>query len=71
MEMMVEAQGKIHHFFGFRNHFGAAAEAGEKVTDVAVILLNGKGEVLASRQLCGGNQAMVTGPVVGNESLRL
>ena len=68
---MVEAQGEIHHFFGFRDNFGAAAEAGEEVADVAVILLNGEGEVLTSRQLCGWNQAMVTGPVVGNELFAL
>ncbi len=71
MEMMVEAQGKVHHVFGFRNHFGAAAKAGEKVADVAVILLNGEGEVLTSRQLCGWNQAMVAGPIVSDELFAL
>ena len=71
MEMRVEAQGKIHHVFSFRNHFGAAAEAGEEVADVAVILFNGEGEMLTGRQLCSRNQAMVTGPVVGNELFAL
>ncbi len=71
MEMMVEAQGEIYHVFGFRDDLGAAAEAGENVADIAVILLNGEGEVLTRHQLCGWNQAMVTGPVVGNESLAL
>ena len=50
---------QIDHFFSFRDDLGAATEASEEVADVAVILLNGDGEVLTGRQLCGGNQAMV------------
>jgi len=36
-----------------------------------MVLLNREGEVLTGRQLCGWNQAMVTGPIVGDESLAL
>ena len=36
-----------------------------------LFLFNGEGEMLTGRQLCSRNQAMVTGPVVGNELFAL
>ena len=51
---MIDAQGQINHLHGFGNDFGTAAEAREKMADVAVVLLDGEGQVFAGEELVFG-----------------
>ncbi len=67
--MMVEAQRKVNHFFDLGNHFCAAAKAREEVADVAVVLLDWKGQVLAGEDLVFRDEAVVAVPIVGDERL--
>src|ERR1700757_4921600 len=64
---MIDAQGQVNHFHGFGNDFGTASEAREKMADVAVVLLDGEGQVFAGEELVFGDQAMEAFPVVGQE----
>ena len=68
---MIDAQGQINHFHGFGNDFGTAAEAREKMTDVAVVLLDGEGQVFAGEELVFGDETMKAVPVVGQEGVTL
>ena len=67
--MMIDAQGQIDHLHGFGNDFGPAAEAREKMADVAVVLLDGEGQVFAGEELVFGDEAVETFPIVGEEGL--
>ena len=68
MEMMVDPQGQINHFFGFRNDFGAAAKTGEEMADVAVVLLDRESQVFAGEELIFRDEPVETFPIVGEES---
>ena len=68
---MIDAQGQINHFHGFGNDFGTASEAREKMADVAVVLLNGEGQVFAGEELVFGDETVKAFPVVGEEGLAL
>src|SRR4051812_11673476 len=54
---------------GARGDLGAAAEAGEVVADVAVVLLDREGQVLAGEQLLLRDQPVEALPVVGQEDV--
>ena len=69
--MMIDAQRQINHFHGFGNDFGTAAEAREKMADVAVVLLDGEGQVFAGEELVFGDETVKAFPVVGEEGLAL
>src|ERR1700753_3367451 len=68
---MIDAQGQIDHLHGFGNDFGTAAEAREKMADVAVVLLDGEGQVFAGEELVFGDETVKAFPVVGEEGLAL
>ena len=68
---MIDAQRQINHFHGFGNDFGTAAEARQKMADVAVVLLDGEGQVFAGDELVFGDQTVKAFPVVGKEGLAL
>ena len=68
---MIDAQGQIDHLHGFGNDFGAAAEAREKMADVAVVLLDGEGQVFAGEELVFGDETVKAVPVVGERVLPL
>ncbi len=68
---MIDAQGQIDHFHGFGNDFGTAAEAREKMADVAVVLLDGEGQVFAGEELVFGDETVKAVPVVGEDGLAL
>ena len=71
MKVMIDAQGQIDHLHGFGNDFGTAAEAREKMADVAVVLLDGEGQVFAGEDLVFGDETVKAVPVVGKEGLAL
>lgn len=67
MEVVVEPEGQVHHDLAFGDNFGAAAKTGEEMADIAVVLLDEEGQVLAGEELVLGDQAVVAVPVIGNE----
>jgi len=69
VEVVVNPQGQINHLHGFGNDFGSAAEPREKMADVAIVLLDGEGQVLAREELVFGDEAVETFPIVGEEGL--
>ena len=71
MEVVVKPQRKIDHLDASGNDLGASAEAGQEVADVAVVLLDWEGQVLAGEELVLRNDPVVPLPVVGNEGSAL
>ena len=69
MEVMINTEGQIDHLHSFGNDFGPAAEAREKMADVAVVLLDREGQVFACEELAFGDKPMEPVPVVGEEVL--
>ena len=69
MEVVINPQGEIDHLHSFGNDFGTAAEASEKMADIAVVLLDGEGQVFAGEELVFGDETVKTVPVVGEEGL--
>jgi hypothetical protein len=67
MEVVINPQGEIDHFFGLGNNLGLAAESSKKMADIAVILLDGEGQVLAREELVFGDKPMEPFPIVGKE----
>ena len=67
MKVMVKPQGQINHESAFGDDFAAAAEARHEMANVAVVLLNGEGQILAGEELICGNEAMEAFPIVGQE----
>src|ERR1700751_1920484 len=68
---MIDAQGQIDHLLDLGNDFGPAAEAREKMADVAVVLLDREGQVFAGEELVFGDATVEPFPVVGEENLAL
>ena len=68
MEVVVNPQGQIDHLHGFGNDFGTAAKTSEKMTDVAVVLLDRESQVFAGEELIFRDEPMETFPIVGEES---
>src|SRR6188472_4591607 len=69
--MMQEPERPVDHVTGTRGDLGAAAEAGEIVADVAVVLLDREGQILAGEELLRRNQPVKAFPVVGQEDTAL
>src|SRR3954471_12936270 len=74
--MMQEPERPVDHVAGARGDLGAAAgagggEAGEVVADVAVVLLDREGQILAGEELLRRNQPVKAFPVVGQEDTPL
>jgi hypothetical protein len=67
--MVVKPQGQIDHRRAFGNDLGTTAEASKIMADVAVVLFDGKGQILAGKELVLGNEAMKPLPIVGQESV--
>src|SRR5271156_1955142 len=66
---MVDPQGQIDHFRHLGDNFRAAAEPREKVTNVAVVLFDGKGQVFSGEELALGDETVIAFPVIGDEGL--
>ena len=71
MEVVINPQGEIDHFLGLGDHLGLAAEASEKMADIAVILLDRKGQVLAREELVFRDKPVKPFPIVGDEGFTL
>src|SRR5437763_13732932 len=69
--MMQEAERPVDHVTGTRGDLGAAAEAGEMVADVAVVLLDREGQVLAREQSILRDQPVEALPIVRQEDVAL
>ena len=71
VKVMIDAQGQINHLHGCGNDFGTAAEARENMADVAVVLLDGEGQIFAGEELILWNEAVKPFPIVGQEGFAL
>ena len=67
MEMVIQAERQVDHFFDLGNDFGAAAKARQEVADVAVVLLDRIGQVLAGEELVFRDEAVEALPIVADE----
>jgi hypothetical protein len=67
VEVVINPQGEIDHFLDLGNDLGLAAESSEKMADIAVVLLDGEGQVLARKELVFGDQPVEPFPIVGDE----
>ena len=71
MEIVINSQREVDHLDGLGDDLGATTEAGEEVADVAIILFDGEGQILAGEQLVLGDQPMEPFPIIGEEALAL
>src|SRR4051795_6569997 len=66
--MVQEPERRVDHVPGARGDLGAATKTGKIVADVAVVLLDREGQILASEELLRRNQPMKAFPGVGQEA---
>src|SRR5271156_4747578 len=69
VEVVVDPERQIHPFHGLGDHLRAATEPREKMTNVAVVLLDGDGQVFAGEEVALRNEAVITLPIIGDEGL--
>src|SRR3984885_7941263 len=69
VEVVVDPERQIHHLHGLGDHLRAATEPREKMTNVAVALFDGDGQVFAGEELALRNEAVITLPIIGDERL--
>ena len=69
--MVQEPERQVDHVTGARGDLGAATKTGEIVADVAVVLLDREGRILAGEELLRRNQSVKAFPVVGQEDTAL
>jgi hypothetical protein len=69
VEVVVDPQRQIDHFDDLGDDLRAAAEPCEKVADVAVVLLDGDGQVFAGEELVIRDEAVIALPIIGDERL--
>src|SRR3954466_7340477 len=67
--MTEQPERPVDHVAGARGDLGAAAEASEVVADVAVVLLDREGQVLAGEVLFLRDEPAEALPVVGDEDV--
>src|SRR5215217_334577 len=69
--MAEQPERAVDHVAGARGDLRAAAEAGEMVAGVAVVLLDREGQVFADKVLLLGDEPVEALPVVGHEDVAL
>src|SRR3954453_21866649 len=69
--MVQEPERRVDHVTGARGDLGTATKTGEIVADVAVVLLDREGQILASEELLRRNQPVKAFPVAGQEDTAL
>jgi hypothetical protein len=67
VEVVINSQGEIDHFLSLGNNLGLAAESSEKMADIAIVLLDGEGQVFAGEKLGFWDEPMEPFPIVGDE----
>src|SRR3954470_11809649 len=67
--MVQEPERRVDHVSGARGDLRAATKTGEVVADVAVVLLDREGQVLAREELLGRDQPLEPFPIVGHEDV--
>ena len=65
--MMEKAGGQVDHFPAARADLRSPTKPGKIVSDIAVVLLDPEGQVLAGEELRLGDATVVAVPVVGQE----
>src|SRR3954447_4749876 len=65
--MVQEPERRVDHVTGARGDLRAATKTGKIVADVAVVLLDREGQILASKKLLRRNQPVEAFPFVGQE----
>src|SRR3954452_10595469 len=65
--MTEQPEGAVDHVTGAGRDLGAAAEARKMMADVAVVLLDREGQVLAREELLGRDQPPETFPIISHE----
>src|SRR3954452_1328785 len=70
-QMVQEPERRVDHVTGARGDLRAATKTGEIVADVAVVLLDRGGQILASEELLRRNQPVGAFPVIGQEDTAL
>src|SRR2546421_6673350 len=68
---MQEPERRVDHVSGTRGDLRPTAKASEVMADVAVVLLDREGQVLAREELLCRDQAVEAFPVVGQEDVAL
>ena len=68
MEVMIKPQGQIDHKGDFGDDLGAA-ETGDEVTNIAVVLLDGERQVFAGEELIRNPLASDASPVEADVTL--
>ena len=71
VQVMIKPQGQIDHEGAFGDNLGTAAKAGDEVTNIAVVLLDGERQVFAGEELILRNEAVKPFPIVGQEGFAL
>ncbi len=51
MEVVVKAQGQIDHFLSLGDDLGTTTATRKEVANIAIVLLDGEGQVFAGEQL--------------------
>src|SRR4051794_4440953 len=69
--MVQEPERRVDHVTGARGDLRAATKTGEIVADVAVVLLDREGQILAGEESLRRNQPVKAFPVVGQEDAAL
>src|SRR5436853_7298876 len=69
--MVQEPERRVDHVSGARGDLGTATKTGEIVADVAVVLLDREGQILASEELLRRDQPVEAFPVVGQKDTAL
>src|SRR3954462_4073364 len=69
--MVQEPERRVDHVTGARCDLRAATKTGKIVADVAVVLLDREGQILAGEELLRRNQPVEAFPVVGQENTAL
>src|SRR5437764_15152724 len=69
--MVQEPERRVDHVTGARGNLGAATKTGKIVADVAVVLLDREGQVLAGEELLLRDQPVEALPVVGQKDIAL
>src|SRR3954466_9864116 len=67
--MTEQPEGAVDHVTGAGRDLGAAAKAREMMADVAVVLIDREGQVLAREELLGRDQPLETFPIIGHQDV--